>query len=172
MRSYCLQENTDWDECIPLLLFAAQEAVHKSLGFSPFELVFWHTPWGPLKLLKERWLSDEELENALVRISNIPYQLRAANYLAQKNLKAAQSGMKTWYDRKARTWVFKPGNQVFVLLPIHGNPLQVHYCGSFTITEKVNKVDYIVNKIGCRKARRLCHVNMFQNYERAEPKYL
>ena len=165
MRSYCLQEQKDWDECIPLLLFAAQEAVQESLGFSPSELVFGHTPRGPLKVLKEWWLSDEEPESVLVRISDIRHWLWTANALTQKNLKAAQSGMKSWYDRKARTRVFKPGDQVLVLLPIHGNPLQARYCGPFTIAEKVNEVDYIVNTTGHRKARQLCHVNMLKDYE-------
>ena len=36
MRSYCLQEQKDWGEGIPLLLFAARETVQESLGFSPF----------------------------------------------------------------------------------------------------------------------------------------
>ena len=74
--------------------------MQESLGFSPFELVFGHTPRGPLKLLKERWLSDEEPESVLTRMSDIRHRLRKANELAQKNLKAAQAGMKTWYD----TW--------------------------------------------------------------------
>jgi len=39
-----------------LLLFAAQKVIEESLGFSPFELVFGHSPHGPLKLLKETWL--------------------------------------------------------------------------------------------------------------------
>ena len=50
MRSYCLRGQKDWDEGVPLLLFAAREAVQESLGFSPFELVFGHTPRGPLKV--------------------------------------------------------------------------------------------------------------------------
>ena len=88
-----------------------------------------------------------------MRISDIRHRLRTANELAQKNLKAAQSGMKPWYDWKAKTRVFKPGNQVLILLPIHGNPPQACFCGPFTIAEKVNKVDYIVNTTGRRKAR-------------------
>ena len=52
-------------------------------------------------------------------MSDIRHRLRKANELAQKNLKAAQAGMKTWYDKRARTRVFKPGDQVLVLLPIH-----------------------------------------------------
>ena len=142
--------------------------MQESLGFSPFELVFGYTPQGSLKVLKEQWLSDEEPESVLVRISDIRHRLRTANELAQKNLKAAQSRMKLWYDRKARTRVFKPGDEGFVLLPIHGNPLQACYCGPFTNAEKVNEVDYIFNTTGHWKARRLCHGNMLKDYEKAE----
>ena len=101
-------------------------------------------------------------------MSDIRHRLRKANELAQKNLKAAQAGMKTWYDKRARTRVFKPGDQVLVLLPIHSHPLQAHYCGPFTIAKRVNEVDYIVNTPGRRKARRLCHINMLKSYEKAE----
>jgi len=44
-----------------LMLFAAREAVQELLAFSPFELVFGSTVRGPLKLLKESWLTDDPL---------------------------------------------------------------------------------------------------------------
>ena len=50
----------DWDEGIHLLLFAVRESVQESLGFSPFELVFGHSVHGPLKLLKKKFLSNDE----------------------------------------------------------------------------------------------------------------
>ena len=60
IRSYCFDTEKDWDEGIHLLLFAARESVQESLGFGPFELVFGHTVRGPLKLLKEKFLSDDD----------------------------------------------------------------------------------------------------------------
>ena len=42
MRSYCLENQKDWDEGIPLLMFAARESIQETIGFSPFELVFGH----------------------------------------------------------------------------------------------------------------------------------
>ncbi len=50
-----------WDEGLPLLLFAVRETVQESLGFSPADLVFGHTVRGPLKMLKENWLSEAEV---------------------------------------------------------------------------------------------------------------
>ena len=64
IRSYCFDTEKNWDEDIHLLLFAVRESIQESLGFSPFELVFGHSVRGPLKLLKEKFLSmDETLLN-------------------------------------------------------------------------------------------------------------
>ena len=60
IRSYCFDTEKDWDEGIRLLHFAVRESLQKSLGFSPFELVFGHTVCGPLKLLKKKFLSQED----------------------------------------------------------------------------------------------------------------
>ena len=55
IRSYCVDTEKDWDECIHLLLFAVRDSVTESLGLRPFELVFGHTVRGPLKLLIEKF---------------------------------------------------------------------------------------------------------------------
>ena len=60
IRSYCFDTGKGWDEGIHLLHFAVRESVQESLGFSPFELVFGRTVPGPLKLLKEKFLSQED----------------------------------------------------------------------------------------------------------------
>ena len=57
IKIYCSDPAKDWDE--GLLLFAIRESVQESLGFSPFELVFGHNVGGPLKLLKEKILAEE-----------------------------------------------------------------------------------------------------------------
>ena len=64
-------EGKDWDEGIPLLLFAARESIQESLGFSPFELVFGHLPRGPLKLFKECWLDDVSEKSVLMQVSDV-----------------------------------------------------------------------------------------------------
>ena len=122
LRAYCLQENKEWDEGLLLLLFTVKESVQASLGFSPFDLVFGHTPRGPLKLLKEVWLTNDLSDGLLTRISDVRDRMKRANDMAQKKLRDNQKRMKTWYDRKARTRTFHPGDKVLALLPIHGNP--------------------------------------------------
>ena len=164
LRAYCFQEKKDWDKGLPLLLFAVREAIQTSLGFNPFDLAFGHTPHGPLKLLKEVWLDEDQTESILIRVSDVRFKLQKANKFARENMKKAQCNMKTWHDKKARTRSFKPGERVMVLLPLHKSPLQVRFCGPFTVLEKINDVDYIMSTPGRRKSKHLCHTKMLKPY--------
>ena len=47
--------NSDWEECLPSILFAYGEIPVVTLGFSPFELLFGRQVRGPISLLKSRW---------------------------------------------------------------------------------------------------------------------
>ena len=79
IRSYCFGTEKDWDEGIHLPLFAVRESVQKSLGFSPFELVFGHTLCGPLNFLKEKFLSDDASSlNLLQYVSDFKNRLSKA----------------------------------------------------------------------------------------------
>ena len=59
LRNYCFEHSKDWDEGVPLLLFAVREVVQESLGFSPFQLVYGHSVRGPLRFVKDKWLEKK-----------------------------------------------------------------------------------------------------------------
>ena len=165
IRSYCFDTEKDWDEGIHLLLFAVRESVQESLGFSPFELVFGHTVRGPLKLLKEKFLSNDDSSlNLLQYVSDFKDRLSRACEAARTNLKSAQRKMKRWYDENAKERKFMPGDRVLALLPIPGKPLQARYYGPYTVDKQISDVNYIVNTPGRRKQKQLCHVNMLKQY--------
>ena len=79
-----MTQKSDWDEGIPLPLFAARESNQGSSGFSPFELVFGHLPHGPLKLLKESWLDNNNNSSqcAITHISDVRERLKVTNEVA------------------------------------------------------------------------------------------
>ena len=81
LRKYCMDTCNDWDEGVPFVLFAIRETVQESLGFSPADLVFGHTPRGPLKVLKEQILSPvpgSVPKNVLDYVSQMRERLHAA----------------------------------------------------------------------------------------------
>ena len=165
IRSYCFDTEKDWDEGIHLLLFAVRESVQESLGVSPFELVFGHSVRGPLKLLKEKFLSNDETPlNLLQYVSNFRNRLSRACEVARSNLKTSQGKMKARYDNHVIDRKFKPGDKVVALLPIPGRPLQARYFGPYTIDKKTSDLNYIINIPGRRKNKQMCHVNMLKEY--------
>ena len=164
IRTYGMDNDKDWDEGIPLLMFAVREVVQESLGFSPFELVFGRTVRGPLKLVKEKWLSENTDDNILSYIVKLKDRLHNACKLAQSSLKATQDGMKTWYDKRSKVRTFNPGDKVLVLLPMPGQPLKARYSGPYVIDRKVNDLDYLISTPDRRKQKRVCHINMLKQY--------
>ena len=164
LRAYGFEHSRDWDEGILLVLFAAREAVQESLGFSPFELVFGRTVRGPLKVLKEAWLGQDQSDNLLEYVSRLRQRMLEAMDMAKKNLKNSQSRMKTWYDKKAKQRQFRVSEKVLALLPIPSQPLQARYYGPYQVIKKVDEVNYILSTPGHRKTERLCHINMLKEY--------
>ena len=165
MRIYCFETEKEWDEGIHLLLFAARESVQESLGFSPFELVFGHTVRGPLKLLKEKLLSNcSESINLLQYVSDFRSKLFRACELARANLSLSQKSMKERYDVDAVERSFKPGQKVLAMLPVPGNPLRSRFFGPYEIQKKLNDLNYIVVAPDRREQTQLCHVNMLKPY--------
>ena len=149
----------------PFCLFAVRESVQESLGFSPFELVFGHSVRGPLKLMKEKLLSEEPTSFDLLNyVSDFKLKLSKACELAQKNLKSLKKKMKSRYDEKAFERNFKVGDRVLALLPIPGNPLQARYYGPYEVVKKTSDVNYIFKTPGRKKSQQVCHINMLKLY--------
>ena len=90
--------STRFPEAIPLRNIKTKSIV-KALIFSPFELVFGHSVRGPLKLLKEKFLSNDEIPlNLLQYVSDLRNRLSRTCEVTRSNLKTSQGKMKARYD--------------------------------------------------------------------------
>ena len=56
LRAFASEHKQEWDKLLPFLMFAIREVPNRSLGFSPFELLFAHDVKGPLSLIQDSWL--------------------------------------------------------------------------------------------------------------------
>ncbi len=55
LRTFCLDNDKDWDEAVPYVMFVVQEEPTKSLGLLPNHLVFGHHVRGPLDVVRDPW---------------------------------------------------------------------------------------------------------------------
>lgn len=166
LRKYCLETGRSWDEGVPFVLFAARDAVQESLGFSPADLVFAHSPRGPLKALKEKFLSlsTSPTTNVLDYVSNFRERLLAANKIAQASLSNAQRHMKRRFDKRAVKREFSVGDKVLVLLPLAGTALSAKFAGPYDVKEKLSDTNYVICTPDRKRKTRICHVNMLKEY--------
>ena len=126
---------------------------------------------GPLLLLKEKWLDeDPEKISVLKYVATFKDRLFRAGQMAKRNLQESQSKMKVWYDRKAKSRYFEPGDRVLVLFPVVGNPLQAKYSGPYKVVKKISDTNYLVKTPDRRKETQVCHINMLKAYhEKPKP---
>lgn len=164
LRAYCLETGKDWADAVPWLLFACREVRQESLGFSPADLVFAHTPQGPLSVLKDQFLNELPAKDILSYVLHSRSRLHRACELTHENIERAQDKMKNWYDRKTTDRHFEVGD----LLPIPGSVLQARFTGPYLVVHKVSDRDYVIATPDRRQQKRLCHIYMLKPYfERA-----
>lgn len=166
LRKYCQETGKAWDEGVPFVLFAVREAVQESLSFSPAELVFGHSVRGPLKLLKESFMSngDQKPVPVLDYVSNFRERLHEAWKVAKETLALSQTKMKETFDKRALSRNFSPGDKVLVLLPVPGSSLAARFSGPYVVERKLSDTDYVIKTPERRKSTRVCHINMLKAY--------
>ena len=171
LRKYCIEKEKNWDDGVPFVLFAAREAVQESVGFSPAQLVFGHTPRGPLQVLHEKFLSAETAAgtNVLDYVSKFRERLHGAKAIARKMLAASQSAMKQRFDRRAVQRDFRGGDKVLALLPVPGSSLSAKFSSPYEIRDRLSDTDYVISTPERRKKTRVSHVNMLKAYFTREP---
>ncbi len=171
LRCYCMQEEKDWDLGIPYVIFAARDARQESLGFSPFQLVYGHTPRGPLRLVRDSWIHETKSDNLLNYVSKVKDRLWQATELAREHLMQAQTKIKDHYDLKAKAREFHPGDKVLLYLPIPKSALQAKFYGPYTINRKVSDTGYVIDTPDRYRKTRYCHVNLLKEYhQRVKPR--
>ncbi|CAH1243923.1 GIN1 [Branchiostoma lanceolatum] len=166
LRKLVSEDAKDWDDYLPFVCFAYRETPCASTGFSPFELTFGRQVRGPLMVLRETWLDEEEQEDSLADyITDLKTKLEWMQEWSLQQQETTQKKSKAWYDKTARDREFSVGDQVLVLLPSATSKLQRQWRGPYTIMQKMNSVDYKVDTGRRTKRIRIYHVNLLRPWE-------
>ena len=107
----------DWDRRLDFQLFAYRTTVHKSTGFSPFELLFGHRPRIPLDCIVPTPDDAEILAtNDLTAAQEYHRELARAYEIARENMGLAQRRSESVYDRKCFGKRFEVGQSIWLHL--------------------------------------------------------
>lgn len=68
------------------MTFALRDALHESTEFSPLELVFGHDVRGSLSMMKEKWLSEDDVCTSVVDYVDYGRVFKSRLLIAEANM--------------------------------------------------------------------------------------
>ena len=167
LKKVCVDNPTDWDRYIPVVLFAYREIPNDSLKFSPFELLYGRAVRGPLTILHELITNDDVEDNVKTTyqyVIDLRSKLQEMSKVAVSNAQISSSKYKQYFDRKTKPRKLNKGDEVLVMLPTNSNKFLMQWKGPYVVHDCHNNgVDYFV-KVGNHK--KLYHANMIKRYYR------
>ena len=141
-------------------------------GFSPFELLFGSDERGLLDVMSESWQAQEKSKESVVSyVLSAREKLQEMAELVKNSMEKAKDNQKRWYDKDARLRVFKPGDEVLVLLPTSQEKLLAQWHGPYQIVKRNGRVTYLVDMHNKKKRKRIFHVNMLKKFCRPDPNH-
>ena len=144
-------DQADWEQYLPLMLFAYRTAAHTSTGISPFELMFSRSPHmselPPLAAF-DTGTYQHQLRTKLAQLQD----------LVDASLTQAGARQKKAFDRNTHTCSLQPKDAVWLSIPTAGK-LSPWWEGGWEILSQEGPTMYIITD---RRRREVAHINRLQ----------
>ena len=157
LRSY-VDKQDDWEQYLPLVLYAYRTSVHTSTGVSPFTLMYGRQP--------ETDLSPATTLDTQSYASHIQKKLAELRDLVEANLVEVANHQKQSYDQHCNTREFSVENAVWLSVPIAGK-LESRWEGGRKI--KLIKSPVSIEIMDDQHRTKLVHVNRLRHRITPQP---
>ena len=162
-------DQTDWDQWIPMMLFAYHSTVHSSTGYTPFHLHIGRQPRTPFDTLAETMI-DTPHKSAQAYLKDLQRQMSEIHGHAQKHLLKAMETRKRAYDKKLNYLSYSKGDLV-LLKQIACKPglkpklMRERWTGPWKIDQVRGPVNYRIT----RKAKNRKKERILVHHDRLKP---
>ena len=106
----------DWDDFIPLILFAHRTSISETIGDSPFFCLYAGEPRHPIDVKILPPAADDLSTSVLDHRKRVVEKAELAQNLARENIQRSQQTMKEYYDRNASQPLFEIAQRVWVYM--------------------------------------------------------
>ena len=138
----------DWEQYLPLVLYAYRTAVHSSTGVSPFELMFGRCAHKPSLTTKTGYDVTSYKHQLLDKLSQM------YDFVEVHNVQASNK-QKQYFDEHTSLRNFKQGDPVWLSIPTAGK-LDARWEGQWSVKSVVSPTTYTISD-GNRS--RTVHIN-------------
>ena len=139
--AYVNEQQNDWDEWLPYVLFAYRSSTHKSTKQTPFFLTYGRdTPQPTMMGVDQPWIDSLSVDSFAARLVRVTTRARAQ---AAREIERAQEEMKKYYDRRHADKSYAVGDPVWLYTPGReadgGTAFVKPWRGPFRITKKYSE---------------------------------
>lgn len=153
-------QHAEWDRNLPLLLLGLRSQVHRSLGVSPFCVMFGREPRLPVQVeIGEP--SRGRTKSITEYIDELRSNLRALHSVALDKSRASHLENKRIYDRKMNDFNFQPGDKVYLHKGVVPKGAYYKFLRPWkpaVVVDKVGALNYRIRVLGA-KSTLLVHHN-------------
>lgn len=143
--AFVTENQKTWDKNLAVLLMAYRATPHETSGLTPNELMLGRELSMPIDIQVGLPPESEPQEESLY-LANLRDRLEDAYAIARENLKLGAERQKRYYDLKADTHKFRPGDLVWLLNQSRRKgrcpKLQRKWHGPMLVETRVNDVTY------------------------------
>ena len=150
MLSKTIQQNQcDWDEQLPKVMFAYRTAIHEATGYTPFHVTFGRSPSLPIDVMLG--IHRQKKQNIPGYVSDLHRSLQTAYTDIRQNLRVAHKRNKARHDVKSVSVPYHVGDQVWLYVPSvkSGNTKKLAslWRGPYTVIDRINFATYKIQLI-------------------------
>ena len=152
LRTY-VNTQDEWEQYLPLVLYAYRTSAHASTGASPFLLMFGRNPAASTRF------SAPTAFDTLSYPAHLQAKLAEFRDFIETNLAAAGHNQKRFYDSRTSTPSFSVGNLVWLSIPTAGK-LDPRWEGEWFVKSTQNPVNV---EISNGKTTKVVHANRLRH---------
>ena len=161
LRKLTQNSEVEWNLCLPYVLWSYRGTIHKTTGFSPYQLIFGKQMRMLLDQMIRYWQGKEENDESSVSeyIATLKANMQVVRDLAYDKERDEKMKQKFYHDQKAKERTFTVGDFVLVFRPGKTNKLHNQWQGPFPLVKIITKITYQVDLGNRLKQYRTFHVN-------------
>ena len=150
ISKYCAEKPQEWDLYLPHVIFVYNTTIHKTLGTTPFSMLYGREAQYPIDLFYPKPPGDPRLELGEVG-AELSDKLFEVHSHAQLTMGKEQRRQKDFYQKKVHGESFKIGDRVWLFEPHKAKSRKFYlpWHGTYEVLSQTSEVNYQICKPGC-----------------------
>ena len=169
LSKYCAEKPQEWDVYLPYITFVYNTTVHRTIGATPYSMIFGREAQYPIDLFVPKPPGDPRLklgENA----EELNERFFEIHREAQMTMGTEQRRQREYFNRKVHSEPFKEGDLVWLFEPhkVKSGKFYLPWHGPFEVLSQTSEVTYMICKQGNKEKWPKVHFNRLKPY-RGDP---